>query len=137
MPKNRTPPAPDPVATARYQRLTWRLLLALILWLALAKLLVAPAALSTQAVLVGSLLGWLLHSLPLWLFVPGIRRGKARSAVWLGYVLLVYFVYAAVRFGVASVSGWVALIEGALIAGLFVAAMRFVRLQRALQNGEL
>ncbi len=120
-----------------YQRLTWRLLLALIIWLAIAKILVAPSALSVPTIIVGSSLGWLLHSLALLFFVKGIRAGNPRTAVWMSYVLLVYFIYAVVRIGVSSVNGWVAIIECVLITALFACSIRFVKLKRATQNGEL
>lgn len=121
----------------QYQKMTWRLLLALIVWLAIAKVLVAPTALSVPTIIIGSILGWLLHSLALLFFAKGIREGNPRTAVWMSYVLMVYFIYAAVRIGFNSINGWVAVIECLLITALFTSSIRYVKLKRATQNGEL
>lgn len=123
--------------TSQYQKMTWRLLLALIVWLAIAKVLVAPSALSVPTIIIGSTLGWFLHSLALLFFAKGIREGNPRTAVWMSYVLMVYFIYAAVRIGFNSVNGWVAIIECLLITALFACSIRYVKLKRATQNGEL
>lgn len=123
--------------TYQYQKMTWRLLLALIVWLAIAKVVVAPSALSVPTIIIGSTLGWLLHSLALLFFAKGIRQGNPRTAVWMSYVLMVYFIYAVVRMGFNSVNGWVAIIECLLITALFASSIRYVKLKRATQNGEL
>jgi len=68
---------------------------------------------------------WLLHMLPLSLFVSGIIRQNVRTYVWLCFVMLGYFLLA-----VQSIFACPSLlnaIELAFIVVLFIAAMLYVR----------
>lgn len=118
---------------ARLQRYSLWALLALIAWLMISTVATAPAGLSLLTLLVG----WLLQSLPLWLFVPGLRAGRARSGVWLGFVLMFYFVFAVLNAFAPGLHGLLATVEAALISGVFLLVIRFVKAQRATQNGAL
>lgn len=115
------------------QRYCWYGLLMLILWMAVQAVVTAPAGMSMLAQLVF----WLAHSLALLLFLPGIRAGRARSAVWLGFVLLFYFVLAVLGAFAPGLAGIMASVEAVLIAGLFILAIRFVKVKRATQGGAL
>lgn len=68
---------------------------------------------------------WLLHMLPLLLFVAGLLRQNVRTYVWLCFVMLGYFLLAVQSiFACQSLLG---AIELALIVVLFNAAMLYVR----------
>ena len=79
---------------------------------------------------------WLLHMLPLTLFVAGILRQNVRTHLWLCFILLGYFLLAVQYiFACQSVLG---ALELALIVVLFNAAMLYVRWRsRALAAVEL
>jgi uncharacterized membrane protein len=126
-----------PLNVETYHQRTYRLLLTIIVWLFLGKLISAPTEISLLGMLVGFAVFGLLHSLILFFFVPGVRQGNPRTAVWLSYVLMVYFVVAVTRVGFSHAAGIVALIECLLISALFFCAIRYVKFKRATQNGEL
>lgn len=115
------------------RRYCWVALLALLAWLAVEALVQAPQGTSAVALLVG----WLLHSLGLLVFMPGIRAGRARSAVWLAFVLLFYVIAAVLSAFAPGLPGLLAQVETVLIIGLFVLAIRFVKVKRASQGGAL
>ncbi|MEL0028693.1 MAG: DUF2069 domain-containing protein [Perlucidibaca sp.] len=108
-------------------------LIALIVWLALETVVLAPQGMPVLAMLVF----WLLQSVALMLFLPGIHAGRARSAVWLGFVLLFYFIFAVLRAFGPGLAGKLALVELALEVGLFFIAIRYVKAKRATQGGAL
>ena len=111
----------------------WYALLALLVWLAVEAMTLAPAGTSAIALLVG----WLLHSLGLLAFLPGIRAGRPRSAVWLAFVLLFYVISSVLAAFAPGLPGLLAQVETVLIIGLFVLAIRFVKIKRATQGGAL
>ncbi len=73
------------VLAQRCQRTTWVCVLALLVVIAI-DTLVAPSHGRSPNVVV-----WLLLSLPLLIFVPGIVRGGIYSFAWLSFVSLLYF----------------------------------------------
>ncbi len=117
----------------RLQSYCWYSLLALIAWLAVETVALAPAGMSALAIAVF----WLIQSLALLLFLPGMRAGRARSAVWLAFVLLFYVIFAVLRAFAPGLPGHMAMIEVVLICGLFTLAIRFVKAKRATQGGAL
>lgn len=133
----KTPRRPTAEQVERWRLNTYLLLIGLIVFLSVTKFLLVPDQLSLAAHVVGGGLLAIAHALPLVLFVPGIRSGRARVAVWMSYVLLLYGVLAIVRVNGASLNGWIALIEALWIAALFWVAVRFVQSRRALDNGAL
>jgi len=91
----------------------------------------------TELSLLASLVVWLVQAIGLLWFVPGLRRGNASSAAWLGYVLMMYFVFAVLSAFAPGLKGQLAMIECVLIAGVFVLTIRFVKAKRATQGGAL
>lgn len=72
-----------------------------------------------------SMVIWLMHMLPLLLFVAGLLRQNVRSHVWLCFAMLGYFLLAVQNiFACQSV---LAAIELLAIVVLFIAAMLYVR----------
>lgn len=112
------------------QRYSLWSLIALLVWMAVE---VAFAQLS----LLASLLVWFVQAVGLLWFVPGLRRGKASSAAWLGYVLMLYFVFAVLSAFAPGIKGQLALVECLLITGVFILTIRFVKAKRATQGGAL
>lgn len=112
------------------QRYSLWSLIALLVWMAVE---VAFAQLS----LLASLLVWFVQAVGLLWFVPGLRRGNASSAAWLGYVLMLYFVFAVLSAFAPGIKGQLALIECLLITGVFILTIRFVKAKRATQGGAL
>lgn len=115
---------------AQLQRYSLWSLIALLVWMAIE---LAFAQLS----LLASLVVWLVQALGLLWFVPGLRRGNASSAAWLGYVLMLYFVFAVLSAFAPGIHGQLAIIECILITGVFVLTIRFVKAKRATQGGAL
>ena len=115
---------------AQLQRYCLWSLTALLVWMAIE---VAFSGLS----LLASLIVWLVQALGLLWFVPGLRRGNASSAAWLGYVLMLYFVFAVLAALAPGLRGQLAIIECLLITGVFVLTIRFVKAKRATQGGAL
>ena len=105
-------------------------LTALLVWMAIE---IAFSGLS----LLASLVVWLVQALGLLWFVPGLRRGNASSAAWLGYVLMLYFIPAVLSAFAPGLKGQLAIIECVLVTGLFVLTIRFVKAKRATQGGAL
>lgn len=69
---------------------------------------------------------WLLHCLPLMLFLPGLLRGDYRIFTWLAFAILMYFAVTveALFTPEASIYHWVALV---LVVLLFTACLFYVR----------
>jgi uncharacterized membrane protein len=70
---------------------------------------------------------WVLHCLPLLIFLPGIIKHSLRGLAWMCFVLLGYFM-AAVLGAFTCPSYWVSL-ELAVIVCLFIASMFNIRWQ--------
>jgi uncharacterized membrane protein len=68
---------------------------------------------------------WLLHMLPLLLFVVGVIRQNVRTHVWLCFVMLGYFLLAVQNIFVCQ--SLLSAIEVALIVVLFISAMMYIR----------
>ena len=112
----------DLLAT-RVARLRWMVLL---LWGALQlvflwKTLIAPMGGRDPNVSI-----WLLHSLPLMLFLPGLWRGDYRMFTWLSFAILMYFAATVEALFSPAASGyhWAALV---IIVLLFTACLIYVR----------
>jgi len=118
------------VQAAQLQRYTMWSLIALLVWMAV-------EVAFTELSLLASLVVWLVQAIGLLWFVPGLRRGNASSAAWLGYVLMMYFVFAVLSAFAPGLKGQLAMIECVLIAGVFVLTIRFVKAKRATQGGAL
>lgn len=118
------------VQAAQLQRYTVWSLIALLLWMA------AEVAF-TELSLLASLVVWLVQAIGLLWFLPGLRRGNASSAAWLGYVLMLYFIFAVLSAFAPGLKGQLAMIECLLIVGVFVLTIRFVKAKRATQGGAL
>ncbi len=115
---------------AQLQRYSVWGLIALLVWMAV-------EVAFTELSLLASLVVWLVQAIGLLWFVPGLRRGNASSAAWLGYVLMMYFVFAVLSAFAPGLKGQLAMIECVLIAGVFVLTIRFVKAKRATQGGAL
>ena len=98
---------------AQLQRYSVWGLIALLVWMAV-------EVAFTELSLLASLVVWLVQAIGLLWFVPGLRRGNASSAAWLGYVLMMYFVFAVLSAFAPGLKGQLAMIECVLIAGVFV-----------------
>jgi len=118
------------VQAAQLQRYTMWSLIALLVWMAV-------EVAFTELSLLASLVVWLVQAIGLLWFLPGLRRGNASSAAWLGYVLMLYFVFAVLSAFAPGLKGQLAMIECVLIAGVFVLTIRFVKAKRATQGGAL
>ena len=82
-----------------------------------------------------SIVIWLLHMLPLLLFVLGVIRQNVRTHVWLCFVMLGYFLLAVQNIFVCQ--SLLSAIEVALIVVLFISAMMYIRWRsRALAAAE-
>ncbi|HBS41647.1 MAG TPA: hypothetical protein DEA26_03130 [Oceanospirillales bacterium] len=74
----------------------------------------------------GILIGWVIMSLPLLLFIPGILKKSPYVASWLSYVSLMYFVLV-----MALSSGvWIWLLSASSVM-MFLGSMMFTRWQKA------
>lgn len=80
----------------------------------------------TTGFTITTLVIWLLQTLPLALFAPGLHRGNARAGAWLSFVVLMYFTHGVL----------VAFTPGRLLTGsvivlfcslLFIALILFIR----------
>jgi|GEM_PF-784803 uncharacterized membrane protein len=118
------------VQAAQLQRYTMWSLIALLVWMAV-------EVAFTELSLLASLVVWLVQAIGLLWFLPGLRRGNASSAAWLGYVLMLYFVFAVLSAFAPGLKGQLAMIECVLITGVFVLTIRFVKAKRATQGGAL
>lgn len=118
------------VQAAQLQRYTVWSLIALLLWMAV-------EVAFTELSLLASLVVWLVQAIGLLWFLPGLRRGNASSAAWLGYVLMLYFIFAVLSAFAPGLKGQLAMIECLLIVGVFVLTIRFVKAKRATQGGAL
>lgn len=103
----------------------------LVLTLALETPFLMPAGLKIPAML----LVMALKIAPLCFFFLPISRGRAMSAVWLGFLLMIYFCWAVLGAFAPGTEGRLALARIVLIATCFAAAMLFARWQRHSEGG--
>lgn len=106
---------------------------AVLAWQAVQLLVLAPDGLSPLTLLVG----WLLQGLGLLCFLPGLIKGRPRSAVWLAFTLLFYVISAVLHGFSPGLTGEMAWVESALLVGQFTLLIRFVKAKRATQGGAL
>lgn len=69
---------------------------------------------------------WLMHILPLILFLPGMLRGNARTFIYLCFLLLFYFALSVANTFLPDY-GWYPWVETALIIVLFLSVMMHTR----------
>ena len=69
---------------------------------------------------------WLMHILPLILFLPGMLRANTRLLIYLCFVLLFYFMLSVANMFMPEY-GWYPWLETVLIVVLFVSAMMYSR----------
>ncbi|TNF32913.1 MAG: DUF2069 domain-containing protein [Gammaproteobacteria bacterium] len=74
---------------------------------------------------------WVIGTLPLLVFLPGMLRRNFRSFIWLCFVLLFYFLKIVWDLGAAQVL-WIDQCLLAVLVPLYTASMLFVRWHRAL-----
>ncbi len=80
-----------------------------------------------------SLTIWLVRTVPMLIFLPGLRRRDLRSCVWLCFVILLYFMVAVTE-AMSPFRFWLNYIELLLTVVIFTSGMLFVRWQaRALR----
>lgn len=73
---------------------------------------------------------WLLQTLPLLIFLPGLLRARPRTCAWLSFVVLLYFIHAVlVAFDPAR--RLLGLIEVLLCVVMFVLLIIYIRQYRA------
>jgi len=109
--------------TTRVARLRW---LVLLLWAALQLLYLFKTMLLPMGGRDPNVTIWLLHSVPLLPFLPGLWRGDYRMVTWLSFAILLYFAATveALFSPAASAYHWAAL---AIIVLLFTACLFYVR----------
>lgn len=73
---------------------------------------------------------WALRSLPLLLFVPGLIKKSHKTASWLAYVIMLYFVFAITVLFTQGTELWGWLLI-AMTLTVFVTTMLFTRWQKA------
>lgn len=105
--------------------------LATLLILLLSTFSSAPAEIDSTLMLIASGLGiWLFKILPLLLFVPGFFSRSHKSAAWLSYVSMLYFILAILLAFTpgASLWGWA---MAASSTAMFISSMLFTRWKKA------
>ena len=73
---------------------------------------------------------WLFKCLPLLLFIPGLINGSHKTASWLSYVTMIYFVLAILLMFTAGSNIWGILMPLSTLV-LFTAAMLYTRWKKA------
>ena len=73
---------------------------------------------------------WLLQTLPLLIFLPGLVQGKARSYAWMSFVVLLYFVHG-VLLAFDAQRRWLGLVEVTLCVLMFICLIVFIRRYRS------
>lgn len=117
-----------PLEKARMAKWITLLLLSLLMFmLALETLMLAPASVGAAAMV----LVMILKLLPLIFFFSPVYHGRPMSAVWLGFLLMLYFCWAILGLYEHGLAGKLAMAKAVLIGVCFVSAMLFTRWQRA------
>ncbi|WP_420591337.1 DUF2069 domain-containing protein [Bacterioplanoides sp.] len=76
---------------------------------------------------------WLFKILPLMLFIPGLIKRAHKSAAWLSYMSMLYFILAVLLAFTPGASGWGwGLVLASMI--LFISSMLFTRWKKADEN---
>ena len=74
---------------------------------------------------------WVVASLPLLVFLPGLVRKSFRTYIWLCFVLLLYFLKMVLNLWHPLVS-WVDWALVSVLVALYISAMLFARWQQAM-----
>lgn len=118
-----------PTVTAKASLAWWTMALSYLATLALLAaipIVSPPTEDNLGANVTGILIGWVIMSLPLLLFIPGILKKSPYVASWLSYVSLMYFVLV-----MALSSGvWIWLLSASSVM-MFLGSMMFTRWQKA------
>lgn len=69
---------------------------------------------------------WLLESVPLLIFIPGLLKTRLRTFAWLSFVSLMYFIHG-VLLAFSPERMWIGLMESLCSIGLFIALLLFIR----------
>ncbi|MFT4765994.1 MAG: putative membrane protein [Oleispira sp.] len=69
---------------------------------------------------------WLFKCLPLLIFIPGLINGSHKTASWLSYVTMIYFVLGILLMFTAGANIWGTLMPLTTLI-LFTAAMMYIR----------
>lgn len=70
-----------------------------------------------------------LKLLPLAAFLPGLRARRVRAALWLGFLLMPYFVWSVLGAMAPGSEGLLALLRALLISATFLATVFYARWQ--------
>lgn len=108
------------VLAQRCRRITFLCLMALLVVIAIDTLIMPSRERSPNVVV------WLLLSLPLAIFVPGLRRGAINSFTWLSFVSLLYFAQSVTSL-FTPWWRWLDVVHLVLTVTLFTGAMLSVR----------
>jgi uncharacterized membrane protein len=73
---------------------------------------------------------WAILSLPLFIFIPGLINGSHRSASWLSYVTMIYFIASILVFFTPRGELWGGLMVLSTLV-LFTATMLYTRWKKA------
>jgi uncharacterized membrane protein len=126
-------------AFAAKARLAWQLLLAsyfgMLLILLAGTFSNPPESITSTVMLVLTGIGiWLFKVAPLLLFIPGLLQRRHKTAAWLAYMNLLYFVLAVMLVFTpgAGIQGWLLVSDSLLV---FLSAMLFIRWQKRLEAG--
>ncbi len=111
--------------TERWQTRTWIAYGAVMLAFALNTGFSAPSNLDIVPTIMAGMTFWLLQTLPLWLFFPAIKRRQPRRLSWLGYLLLIYLIFAI--YGMTTPPLWAAIFMSASTLALFFSNAYWVR----------
>lgn len=118
------------VLAQRCRQLTFLCLIALLVVIAI-DTIVMPSRERAPNVVV-----WLLLSLPLLIFLPGMRRGTINSFAWLSFVSLLYFAQSVTSLFVPWWR-WLDVLHLIVTVTLFIGAMLSVRYTARARRAEL
>lgn len=79
---------------------------------------------------------WLIQTVPLLIFMPGLHRGRPRSYAWVSFVVLLYFMHGVLA-AFDPARRLLGIIEIFLCVFLFVAVIVFIRKYRGEVGGRL
>lgn len=112
-----------PASIARTHRLVLANFCALLLYFALNTALSLPELSLAMPVI------WLLQTLPLLIFLPGLLRQRPRIYAWLSFVILLYFMHA-VLLAFDPARRWLGVLEALLCISMFIVLVVFIRQYR-------
>lgn len=118
------------VLAQRCQRITFICLAALLIVVTIDTLIMPSRDRAPNVVV------WLVLSLPLLIFVPGVRRGSINSFAWLSFVSLLYFAQSVTSLFVPWWR-WLDVLHLIFTVTLFIGAMLSVRFTARARRAEL